>query len=126
MKRFTEVVTVFACLTFPGCSDSVSPIARVATVRLQPNVLDVAANGGQAGLLVNGFTADGRSLSPAPRVMLFVRDTTIVALGSSAAGRGSDLVIGRRPGTTYVVAVATDISTIAQDSVLVRVGQVVR
>jgi hypothetical protein len=126
MNRYTRMVIVCAAMTIAGCGESVSPIMRVAALRLQPTELDVAADGGQAGLLVNGFTADGRPLSPAPRVLLSVRDTTIAALTSSDAGRGSDIVVGRRPGTTYIVAVATDAPALVQDSVLVRVGRLVR
>lgn len=126
MKRFAGIPVVCSTMVIAGCGDNVGPIDRVASLQLQPTVLDVAADGGQAGLLVNGFTADGRPLSPAPRVMLFVRDTMIATLGSSNTARGSDLVIGRRPGRTYIVGVATDAGAIAQDSVLVRVGELGR
>ena len=108
----------FVTLSLAGCSESTAtPSSVVAALRLEPSIIDLATNGGQASINVGGVSADGTYMGQAPRVLLFVRDTTIATVTPPI------LVTGRRIGTTYLIAQAADAPAYARDSILVRVGQ---
>ena len=116
MQRLVRFIVLG--LFISSCRDNAAPSERmVATLALRPRVLELAANGGQASLVISGTTADGGYLEPAPRVLLFVRDTTIASVEAPL------LVTGRRAGTTYLIAQASDWPALARDSALVRVGE---
>ena len=117
MKRTTLLMAACVSASTISCREGFDPASyRVVTLRLIPRVLDVAADGGQAAFLIEGHAADGRTLEPAPFVMLLVRDTTVATVS------GPGLVTGQRAGMTYIVAVGGP-GGIARDSVLVRVRQ---
>jgi hypothetical protein len=115
MQRLLCFIVLGLCIS--SCSNSAAPLERmVATLELRPRVLELAANGGQASVVIGGTSADGGYVEPAPRVLVFVRDTTIASVEAPT------LVTGRRAGTTYLIAQASDWPALARDSVLVRVG----
>lgn len=117
MHRLVPAIAVVV-LSIAGCNERLtSPSSIVASLRLQPASIDLAANGGQASLVVGGVSADGAYMDQAPRVLLFVRDTAVATVAPPM------LVIGRRVGTTYLIAQASDGPAYARDSILVRVGQ---
>lgn len=118
MLRIAGSVILLLVCGGSACHDTVAPAGDVvATLRLRPGILDLAANGGQASVVIEGESRDGIYLQPAPRVLILVRDTTIATVASPT------LVTGRRAGTTYLVAQAADGPAFARDSILVRVGQ---
>ena len=116
MRRAIAVLSLYA-IQATGCRDAVSPeSAIVASLHIAPRELSLAANGGQASIVVAGTNTQGAYMPYAPRVLVFARDTSVASVEAPL------VITGRQAGNTYLIVQSADVPARARDSVLVRVG----